>query len=475
MKYKFKIFWTILFFISILFTRFYNLEKTTRFTRDESQNLVDMHRIYVDREITFVGPINYGETIVYPSTTFYMLLPFAALGKFEPYSPALGTAFFGFLTVVVIMLITRELNRKILLLTAILLIVWFPFLETSRWAWNPHLVPFTSFLAIYLFFRKGPIYKLFSGFLFGLSFHLHYLTIVSFSIFGLYTFVISVRERKFKKVIYLALGFLIAIIPFVIFDLRNPPGLFFNYYIKNNLISSGAGGELTLFPKTFLENLYNVLVLLTQFKILAILVGLLLSLLIYIDLIKKSKSLIYLFPAFGQIIIISFLPFYENRYFYLGLPFFLVWLIYPRTYASMIVKLSIVLMITGSLFTVKKQLTLPIREPDTYSIRIITNHIKEIVAKDDRKNINIAALASPDHDPLAVIYRHTLQVKEVDLLADNQFDITDNLFVVTTSDEDKIRNDPANVMTWFRKGPVVERYDVGGTSWKVYLFNRNPK
>src|SRR3972149_11792475 len=134
MKYKFKIFWTILFFISILFTRFYNLEKTTRFTRDESQNLVDMHRIYVDRDITFVGPINYGETIVYPSTTFYMLLPFAALGNFEAYSPALGTAFYGVITVILILLVVKKMNEKLMLPVGLLSLVWFPLLETSRWA-----------------------------------------------------------------------------------------------------------------------------------------------------------------------------------------------------------------------------------------------------------------------------------------------------------------------------------------------------
>ena len=471
--FTFKNLAILVFFVLVVFTRFYNLEGTTRFTRDESQNLLDMYDIFKEREITFVGPINYGETIVYPSTTFYMLLPFAALGNFEAYSPALGTAFYGVITVILILLVVKKMNEKIILPVALLSLVWFPLLETSRWAWNPHLVPFTTFAAIFLFFQKRPILRLLSGFLFGLSFHLHYLSVVSFSIFVLISCISSVREKKFKDSLFLWLGFLIAMVPFVIFDLRNPPGLFFTHYVKNNLVSAGAGSELALFPKTFVENISNVIVLIAQSKFLAKILGILFMGLLIFDLRKNRGSFLWLAPIIGQIVIISFLPFYENRYFYLGLPFFVVWLSYPRkNWGSFLAKAAVIIMIVGSLFSVKRQLTEPIRVPDTRSIRLITSYIRDEVRREDRKNVNVAVLASPDRDPLGVIYRHVLKIKGVSLLGDNQFDITDNLFVITTSEAKVVRRDPANVMTSFRNGKIAESYEVDGTEWKIYLFNR---
>ena len=113
---KLKVLLFVLFVIAVLFTRYYNIEKTTRFTRDESQNLVDIHRIFVDKEITLIGPIDVTKTIIYPSLTFYMLLPFAFLGNFEPASPAYGTAFFGILTAFIILYLTKIINRNLVIL-----------------------------------------------------------------------------------------------------------------------------------------------------------------------------------------------------------------------------------------------------------------------------------------------------------------------------------------------------------------------
>ncbi len=471
--FTFKNLAVLVFFVIIVFTRFYNLEGTTRFTRDESQNLLDMYNIFNDRKITFVGPINYGETIVYPSTTFYMLLPFAALGNFEAYSPALGTAFYGVATAILILLVVKKINEKLVLPVALLCLIWFPLLETSRWAWNPHLVPFTTFAAIFLFFQKRPALRFLAGFFFGLSFHLHYLTVVSFSTFALISFVSSVKEKKFKDSLVLWLGFLVAMVPFVIFDLRNPPGLFFTHYVKNNLVSAGAGSELAVFPKTFVDNIYNVLVLIVQSKFLATILGVLFAGILVFDLRKNRQSFLWLAPVIGQIAIISFLPFYENRYFYLGLPFFVVWLCYPRkNWGSVLSKAAVLIMIIGSLFSVKKQLTEPIRVPDTKSIRLITTYIKDVVDQDERKNVNVAVLASPDRDPLGIIYRHVLEIKGISLLADYQYDITDNLFVISTSEEGAVWVDPANIMTAFRQGKIAKRYAIDNTSWKIYLFNR---
>ena len=76
-----KIFF-VLFFLTLIFTRFYNLEHTARFTEDESGFLVRVHQIFVERKITLVGQVNETGTKVFSSLSVYMLLPFAVLGKF---------------------------------------------------------------------------------------------------------------------------------------------------------------------------------------------------------------------------------------------------------------------------------------------------------------------------------------------------------------------------------------------------------
>ena len=82
-----------------------------------------------------------------------MLLPFAILGNFDPVSPVWGSAFWGIITALLLVFLIKKFNPKYTMLTAVLTLVWFPLVETSRWAWNPNLIPLWSVLGI-IFFLK---------------------------------------------------------------------------------------------------------------------------------------------------------------------------------------------------------------------------------------------------------------------------------------------------------------------------------
>lgn len=457
----------------LIFTRFYNLPRTNRFTRDESQNLVDIHRIYVDRDITLIGPIDGTKTIIYPSLTFYMLLPFAFLGSFEPWSPSYGTAFFGLLTVFLILFITKQLNKKYVQWLFVFLLFGFPFLESARWAWNPHLVPFTSSLAFIFFFTKGKWWKLLSGIFFGLSFHLHYLTIISFAVFlGLWA-VSNLKKRNLIEPFLVGLGFFLTIIPFIIFDLKNPPGLFFGYFLQNNMARTGAAQELSNLPMTLLQNLWHVLIYLAKSRYLAGSLAILLSSLVYLDIKKRRFGhFVYFLPVVAQTVAISFLPVFANRYFLLGIIFFIVWLILKRDDLSeKIVKVAFVVMAIGGLLSLDSVLTKPIMEPSAFVVGRGADAIKQKIKEDGLKNVNIAVLASPDRDPLGTVYRHTLLVKDSPILSEFEYATTDDLFVVTTSDESVIRDETGSIMHGFRKGKV-EEIGIIDEKWKLYLFKR---
>lgn len=260
-KKYFSVLILILFLVLLVFTRFYNLPQTTRFTRDESSNLVDMHRIWKERQITLVGPVDVANTVIYPSLTYYMLLPFAVLGNFSPQSPAYGTAFFGALAVLLLILLTKKVNKKFVFLIALLCLVWYPLVESSRWAWNPHLVPFISTIAILLWLKKGKWFKFLSGIFFGLIFHLHYFSIVSSGVFIAFGGLIEISKKKFKETFFLGIGFITTIIPFVIFDLRHPPGLFFGKFFNKQPCFPGIFNQTIFIFSNFSKQHFSISVL----------------------------------------------------------------------------------------------------------------------------------------------------------------------------------------------------------------------
>lgn len=98
----------------LIFSRFYNLDKTARFIWDESSDLVTMHQIFVERNLTLIGPISEDGNKVFGSLSYYMLLPFTVIGKFDPVSPAYGAAFWGVLTGLLIIYLGFKVNKKAL-------------------------------------------------------------------------------------------------------------------------------------------------------------------------------------------------------------------------------------------------------------------------------------------------------------------------------------------------------------------------
>lgn len=471
---KVKLLLFVLLVLAIGFTRLYNLPKTTRYHHDDSRNLRDMHRIYVTRDLTLIGPISGDKSIIYPSLSFYMLLPFAAIGNFEPTAPPFGAAFYGLLTALLLIYLVRRVNKSFVIPISVLAIVWFPLIDSSRIPWNPHLVPFIQVLAIMAFLKEGKIFKFISGILFGLTFHLHYFSIVGTLIFFALVGLSFLKEKRLKEPVIIGLGFFLTIIPFIVFDLLKPPGLFFGKFLQSNLIRSGFAWEARSFYLSFWNNVQNVLLLLGGNVLFAIILGSIFLYTIWLDIKKKRSSFMFLIPVVGQIAAISFLPEYFDRYFYLTLIFFVVWFVSKRSKKEyVLVVISFVIMFVASINPLKDYLERPTREPSTYTAKEVVNYVSNKTGEDDLKNINIAVLASPDRDPLGGIYRDTLLIKNIDLLLENQFDITDNLFVVSTSEETVVREDPANVMNGFRSGALVDTFNVETTDWRVYLFNRD--
>ena len=56
-----------------------------------------------------------------------------------------------------------------------------------------------------------------------------------------------------------------------------------------------------------------------------------------------------------------------------------------------------------------------------------------------------------------------------------EYTITDMLFVVSTSDENTVRNDKAYEMNNFRDGEIRNRWGIPNSQWKIFLFAKGEK
>lgn len=465
-----------LFLVFLVFTRFYNLDSSATFFWDQTIFLVKIHQYFIEKRITLIGAVSEDGSTVWSSLTNYMLMPFAILGNFDPLSTTVGASFFGFLTGLLILLMARLINKKMILWAAILVIIWFPLIETSRWAWNPNLIPFGLTLGIIFYRYKKAISLFLSGLSFGLTAHFHYLALIAVGVFTFLTTALALKRKTFRLHLCLFLGLFVAILPFIIFDLRHPPGLFltrFLYFSQTQIEPS-----LVAFLIRVLGNFRLVLFYYTHSIILEILLGLLVFLLLVYDIKKKSQAMIFAAPWFFQIVAIAFIKNSFIHYFLPGLVFFITWVIYPRKkVGEWLSKLVFGTLIIGSLFTIIPQIqTNPYVDkawqPNIRIVREITSTMEETIKNEGLKNVNVAVLGSQDVNTYGLKYRNLLLIKDINLLSRDEYFTSDCLFVVSQSSEDQVREDPAPEMHKFRNGQLKGSWTFNNSDWALYLFGR---
>jgi hypothetical protein len=349
-------------------------------------------------------------------------------------------------------------------------LLWYPLVETSRWAWNPHYVTFWIALGIVAYLIKKPWAYFLSGIFLSLAFHNHYLAVIATATFVGLVSVKHIWQKQWRSVIEFVLGFLAPFSAFVIFDLRHPPGLFFGKYLSgsqtphlsdNPLVSVFEKiGENTLIAMSYVSGPYLVWIQLV-----------LVAVVLFLER-KRFSNWLWMLPVMAQIAGGSILDIFETRYFLPALVFFFVWLFLPREGLSKgLAQAAIVLSIIGSCLTIVPQLTITKVPPDIYSLREATNYIVATYQGNDIKNANIMALASSDSDPLAAKYRDLLQVHDVHFKAASQYDTSEQLFVVSTSDLDRIHTDGSFPKAILEKGELNEIHQIPNSRWKVYWFS----
>lgn len=453
----------------MVFTRFYNLPNTARLGEDESGFLVRVHQIYKEKKITLVGQVNQFGTKVFSSLTVYLLLPVAVLGNFSPISIFYGAALWGIAAVFLLLYLTHTINKRLTFLTAVLLLVSFPLVQMGRWAWNPNFIPLWVSLGLIFYLRQNKLGYFLTGIFFGLSVHQHYYAIFACSVFIIIISFKKLIHKHFQEPFLASFGFALVLIPFIIFDLRHPPGIFILGASQQT-----QGIATSAIFRNFLPYLFETVKYQTQNSLLAVILTVTLLLLLFRDLTSKSKALLYFSPIPFQTLFISALNVYFPHYFFVIIPFFFVWLVFPRQNIGRALSvISLCLLIIGGILSLKPQLTASVVEPDIRTVTQIDRLLKEQLRDNHLRNVNIAVLDSPDRNVSAQKFRYLLLVPDnLSVMSHDDYSGNDFLFVISTASEAAVRRDPAMEINNFRAKPAINTWHINPGPWQVYLFGK---
>jgi hypothetical protein len=453
-------------------SRIVNIDHSARFTRDESSDLARMHEYWQDKKITLVGPISSDNIKVFGSLTYYMLMPFAVWGQFDPISPVYGTAFWGILTVLLFMYVVYLINPRWLFWAGLLALVSYPLLESSRWAWNPHLMPFWFALGAAFLLQKRWYWKMAAGLAMGMAVHVHYIAAIPGIILLLIESVRLSRKKNFKETVSLWLGYGLALMPFVVFDLRHPPGLFLNTYLKRppHLEESAA---LIDYAAKLWRNISIAGFTLVRDQLLAYGLILISAVVMFFDVRNKnSRALMWLAPLIGLILMGVVLNDFEVRYALSAVVFYMFWLLWPRKKQGIKVQaVAVGYLIVTSLITIGPVFKSPELPPDIATVRALSKVMVKVYGENEINNVNITTVASDDLDMLSEKYRDYLSIKGVPFRAASEYDVSEHLFALSQGDELEVRSSSSYPLLVFGDQQLRGVYPIENSNWKVYWFS----
>lgn len=469
MKIKF---WLIGLGLILLFlTRFYNLNLSARFIWDESSDLVRMNELYKNFRLTMIGPMSEDGVKVFGSLTYYLTLPFVILFKFSPVSAAYATAFFGILTVIILLLIYKK--NKIstpLIYFFSLLLVSYPLVEASRWAWNPHFIPFWQSLGLFSFLTFGNIGMVLSGLFFGLTIHHHYYGL--FAAIGFLFVLVWKRKTKLKNIFLYLAGLGLAILPFVLFDLTHPPGLFYTRMIGFSPLSYG-NGAFNL--KNILTNLssipWNFMKYMTGSKLLFSWIVLVLSV-VNIFKLKKDQSQKWLLVVIVQFLGLSMISGgVFDHYLLPAVIFYYLWITtsYKKSWIS---RLLVYTLIISNIILLP---SLIYKNDWSTNIKATEDIAEYVIFKCDKdcKNFNLVVLKSPDPNTKGRRYRDLLKLKNIELTSMDKYSDLDGIFVISYANWGDLKSDPSYEINDYRNMFPIETKTIKNSQWKIYFFDRN--
>jgi len=467
---KYWLFFILGFLIVFLYT--YNLDKNSRFIWDESRALVDMHRIWDLKQITFVGPISEDRLEMFPSLSYYMYMPATVLTNFDPLGPAYMAAFYGvlaWLLLTIVIVKTFGKTKKALFLS-LLIASLSPVMVASRWAWNPNPIIFWLSVFVFSLSFQNPFLIFIGGLSLGASLYHHYLAaIVVLPIILFLPLLYKGTKGAIKNIILTLLGFAFAIIPFVLFEMKNH--FFFN---SGAFLSANEKSFLSLSSVGFFERLWNSLVIFSNYfvpnNIFITILFLLIFVLIYL-VYRKDKFINYSFlTLLFSFMLFGFVTITYSHYQYAQVPLAILFLLrffYLNKY--ILGKLILGVLLAIGLLSAVSLLNSYTWQGDIKAVRNVTKHILQ----EENPKTNVAALASPDSNLYGQRFRDMVLINSKTLYAFDKFPQSEVLYVVSSADDEEVlRNDQAWEIESFKGSTITNTWKVSEYPLYLYRFEK---
>lgn len=252
-----------IFFVLIVsaFFRFYRLEDFATFLGDQGRDAIVMKRIVTLEHFPAIGaPSSLGQIYLGPFY-YYLVSPFLLLFNFNPAGPIFAVALLSFLGILAAFVaIKKEVNNLTAIIFFLFTLFSFVNIQSSRFSWNPNLLPIFSFFTLYFFYKlltaKRALYAILFGSFLSFSIQLHHLAVsllIPIFFFGMLFFLKrdkNILVSKFPNFLISIFTFFFFSLPLIIFDLRHD---FLNTRNLLKLITQGNPIDHENFLQRFLE------------------------------------------------------------------------------------------------------------------------------------------------------------------------------------------------------------------------------
>jgi 4-amino-4-deoxy-L-arabinose transferase-like glycosyltransferase len=210
------------------YLRFYHISQYMTFLGDEGRDMLIVKRMIVDHKFTLLGPTSSVGGFFLGPIYYYFMLPFLWLWQLDPTGPSVMVALFGVATIYLVYILGKKIfNLTVGLIAAALYSISPLVVAYSHSSWNPNVVPFFSTLLIYQLLKisENPLKRnlLAIGIILGIGIQLHYVFLFLYILTILWMIFLSIPNRilKFRHYLFVGLGTVIGMSPFMLFEVRH--------------------------------------------------------------------------------------------------------------------------------------------------------------------------------------------------------------------------------------------------------------
>lgn len=402
------------------FLRLYRINEYIIFLGDEGRDVLVVKRIIVDHKFTLLGPITSVGSMYMGPIYYYFMVPFLLLFNFNPVGPAIMVVLFSLATIYLIYYILKKyVSLKSAILASFLYAISPLTIIHGRSSWNPNLVPFFSLLIVLGLLKvvvdRNPKWALIVGLAFGISFQLHYVSLLLVPL--IFASLALIRFRlQLKYYLYLLGGFILTFSPFIIFELRHQftnSRAVVNFFLLSSKTSTGVGSTWDVMAD-ILVRLFWRLVIIENAEVTKVLIVLILTTLsIYVYKLKnmalKHTHLIFLFWLVIGLVSFGIYKGIIYDYYFVPmftLPFILTAIFLDRVWSAkkvgMIVSITLFILIT--FFNLKKS---PLFATPNNLLKNTEEISKFVYSQIGGRPYNFALIANRNSDHA---YRYFLEV-----------------------------------------------------------------